>query len=151
MSKAIAGRRDVTLKRITLNVDTSAANLMIYVFYGDNALEIIDGTPIDASKSTSANALSGIFEYCYALKFVKFKGTIRTKISFNRSEWLEKECILNVFSCLSDETSGLSATFHERAVNRAFKTSEGVADGSTSAEWMALVASKPNWTIALWD
>ena len=149
MSKAIAGRRDVTLKRITLNVDTSAATIMIYVFYGDKALEIIDGTPIDASKSTSANALSGIFEYCSALKFVKFKGTISTNISFNSSEWLEKECILNVFSCLSDETSGLTATFHKRAVNRAFETSEGAADGSTSEEWLALVDTKPNWTISL--
>lgn len=151
LNDAVNGKRDNTLKRLTLNVDTSAADRMRYAFNGNTVLEIIDGTPIDFSNVIVGSYLGGTFELCYALKYVKVKGTIRTNISFNRSEWLEKECILNVFSCLSDETSGLTATFHKRAVNRAFQTSEGAADGSTSTEWLALVESKPNWTISLWD
>lgn len=150
LNDAVNGKKDATLKRITLNVDTSAADRMRYAFAGNTVLEIIDGTPIDVSNVTVGSYLGGMFEGCYGLVFVRFKGTIQTNISFNRSTDLDKGGIVNVFSCLSDETSGASVTFHEEAVNPAFETSPGAADGLTSAEWLALVESKPNWTISIW-
>ena len=50
---------------------------------------------------------------------------------------------------LTDTASGKTITFSKTAVNKAFETSAGANDGSTSAEWLALVGTKPNWTISL--
>lgn len=150
LNDAVNGKKDYTLKHLTLNVDTSAADRMRYAFNYNAALEIIDGTPIDASNVTTESYLVGMFEGCYGLKFVRFKGTIQVHISFYRSRSLEKGSIVNVFSCLSNEISGLTATFAKEAVNTAFETSPGAADGSTSTEWLELVATKPNCTISLY-
>lgn len=60
-----------------------------------------------------------------------------------------KASILSIFDCLADDVSDKAMLLSLDAVNTAFETSEGAADGSTSAEWTALVESKPNWTISL--
>lgn len=60
-----------------------------------------------------------------------------------------KESFVNIINTLSNTTTGLSITFNQNAVNTAFETSEGAADGSASDEWTNLVASRSNWTIAL--
>ncbi len=65
------------------------------------------------------------------------------------SKKLSKASHINIISILSDTTTGLTVTFSLEAVNKAFETSQGAADGSTSDEWTALVASKSNWTISL--
>ena len=52
---------------------------------------------------------------------------------------------------LSDTASGKTLTLSLTAVNNAFETSAGAKDGSTSAEWTALVDAKTNWTITLTD
>lgn len=150
LNDAVNGKRDATLKRITLNVDTSAADRMRYAFNGNTVLEVIDGTPIDASNVTAGSYMNGVFELCYGLKFVRFKGKIQAPISFHRSINLEKGSIVNVVSCLADNISGLSATFNRTSVDTAFETSPGAADGSTSTEWLELVATKPNCTISLY-
>lgn len=62
---------------------------------------------------------------------------------------LEAESIRNTISVLSDTASGSTIKFSLTAVNNAFETAEGLADGSTSAEWLDLIATKPNWTISL--
>lgn len=62
---------------------------------------------------------------------------------------LSKPSITSIINCLSTTTSGLTVTLSKTAVNNAFETSEGVADGSTSQEWLNLVATKTNWTISL--
>lgn len=66
-------------------------------------------------------------------------------------EWcpLTKASILSVVNSLIDTAEGKSLTLNLSAVNKAFETSSGAADGSTSEEWLNLVATKPNWTISL--
>jgi hypothetical protein len=40
-------------------------------------------------------------------------------------------------------------TFSLVAINTAFETASGVADGSASQEWLELSNTKSNWTISL--
>lgn len=77
------------------------------------------------------------------------EGTIGNTISIRWSKKLNRASIESIVNALSPNTSGLTVTFSRTAVNKAFETSEGLADGSSSAEWLALVATKPNWTISL--
>jgi hypothetical protein len=67
------------------------------------------------------------------------EGTIAGAINLKWSKKLSKASIESVIGCLSDAKTGLTATFSTTAKNNAF----------TTEEWDALVASKPNWTIAL--
>lgn len=70
-------------------------------------------------------------------------------LTFRDCTKLNKPSIVSVINALSTTTSGLTVTFSKTAVNKAFETTEGANDGSTSAEWLALVATRSNWTIAL--
>lgn len=74
-----------------------------------------------------------------------------TKKGFN-VQWspkLSKESIISIINALSDTTTALTVTLSKTAVNNAFETAKGNADGSTSEEWAALIATKQNWTISL--
>lgn len=62
---------------------------------------------------------------------------------------LSKSSIKSIINCLSTTTSGLTVTLSRIAIDNAFETSSGLADGSTGTEWLNLVATKPNWTISL--
>ena len=73
----------------------------------------------------------------------------KSGIDLWQSTKLKHDTIVNFIDVLSNNTSGLSITFSKTAVNKAFETSSGAADGSTSTEWQALIATKPNWTISL--
>lgn len=89
------------------------------------------------------------FTYCTELEHVIFYGTIGTALSFQYSSKLDKESITSIVSILSTSVSGKTLTLSKAAVNKAFETSEGANDGSTSDEWNTLVASKSNWTVSL--
>lgn len=89
------------------------------------------------------------FTDCRDLESITFEGTIGYSIAFPNSSKLNKASILSVFNALSSTKTGQSLTLHTTAVNNAFETSAGTADGSTSTEWTNLVASKSNWTISL--
>lgn len=62
---------------------------------------------------------------------------------------LDKASTTSVISALSDTATAQTLTLSLSAVNTAFETSEGAADGSTSEEWLALAETKPNWLIEL--
>jgi hypothetical protein len=62
---------------------------------------------------------------------------------------LDKESITSIIDALSPATSGLTVTLSEAAVQKAFETSPGAADGVDTVEWVELYDTKPNWTIAL--
>jgi hypothetical protein len=90
------------------------------------------------------------FGYTPNLKEVRFEGVIgQDGLSFAQSTLLSKASIESVINALSSTTTGLTVTFSLAAVNSAFATTEGGTDGSTSAEWSTLVATKSNWTISL--
>jgi hypothetical protein len=97
----------------------------------------------------NTTSFSATFLNCHVLENVKFEGFIPKSISFASSKKLSKASITNVIEHLSPTATGQTATFAKYAVNKAFETSEGANDGSTSAEWNALIAPKSNWTISL--
>lgn len=89
------------------------------------------------------------FGKCSNLVNLTIEGTIGQN-GFNVS-WspLSKASLVSIVNALSSTTTGLTVTLRLAAVNTAFETNAGAADGSTSDEWTALIATKPNWTIKL--
>lgn len=116
---------------------------MYYTFYLCYKLERIE--KIRVREDTQ---FDGPFQGCNSLTYVRFDGTIGNTISF---KWcpLGKDSIENIISCLSSNVSGKTLTLNVDAVNKAFETSEGAKNGSTSAEWNALTSAHQNWTISL--
>ena len=83
------------------------------------------------------------------LEHVIFYGTIGNSLSLNVSPKLDKASITSAINILSTTISGKTLTLSKSAVNNAFETAEGLADGTTSTEWATLIADKSNWTISL--
>lgn len=84
------------------------------------------------------------FGYNNAMEYIGFEGVIaQNGLDISSCVILDKESHKKLINTLSEATSGLSVTVSQTAVNKAF---EG---GSSSAEWRALINSKPNWTIKL--
>ena len=65
------------------------------------------------------------------------------------STLLSKASITSIINALSSTTTGLTVTLSLAAVNKAFETSTGANNGSTSTAWTTLIATKTNWTISL--
>jgi hypothetical protein len=78
------------------------------------------------------------------LENIRVRGRIVKSTNFQWSTKLSKDSIISIINALSTTTSGLSITLSKVAVNKAFETSEGANDGSTSAEWLNLIATRPN-------
>jgi hypothetical protein len=90
------------------------------------------------------------FRTCNALENITIDGEIgQDGLSFQWSRNLSKASITSIISHLSTTTSGMTLTLSKTAVNKAFETSEGANDGSSSPEGTALVQTRPNWTIVL--
>lgn len=89
------------------------------------------------------------FSYCTRLVDFLITGTIGNNISFIGCHALSKDSISNIFAALSSDAVGMVLTLATYAVNNAFATATGAADGATSEEWLALVDTKSNWTISL--
>lgn len=91
------------------------------------------------------------FAGCKKLVELNIEGTIDTTFVVSDCKSLNRASIDNIIGCLSTTTSGLTCTLSRTAVNKAYETSEGANDGSTSeeSEWNDLVATRTNWTISL--
>lgn len=89
------------------------------------------------------------FGECYNLENIILEGDVNANIDFQYSPLLSKASIESIVLALYAEATGKTLTLSETAVNNAFETAEGLADGSTSAEWIALRGTKTNWTISL--
>ena len=132
------------LKKIDARAAINGTNGMANMFLECGKLVSID----EFYPSTKTN-FSGTFLGCWELKHIIFKSTIAVNgLDFSNCYSLDKESINSVMTQLSDTTAGLTVTFTRSSVNKAYETSPGAKDGSTSAEWLALVDTKPNWTIA---
>ena len=90
---------------------------------------------------------SSCFQYASGLVNLEIEGAIGSNFTVEKCKNLSKASIESIVNALSDNTSGQTVTFSLSAVNKAFETSEGANDGSTSAEWATLKATKPNWEI----
>lgn len=62
---------------------------------------------------------------------------------------LSQASIMSIIDALSPETSGLAVTFSKAAVDKAFESSQGAADGSSWLMWPDIIAPKSNWTFNL--
>lgn len=100
-------------------------------------------------KNDGSQTFSSTFYNDKALKNIIVEGVIGTEVKLVWSPLLSKASITSFINHLSTTTSGVSINFSKTAVDNAFETSEGAADGSTSAEWLALIGTRPNWTISL--
>ena len=90
------------------------------------------------------------FNGCTALEELILSGKLgRSGLDLKWSKKLSKESIESVINVLSTTASGQNVILSQTAVDKAFETSEGANDGSTSAEWEALANTKMNWTITL--
>ena len=125
--------------------DTSSGTNFSYMFIGCTKLTTIP--QLDTSKGTN---FSHMFSSCTNLTNLTMTGTIKANgMDLHYSTKLSKASIISVINALSDTTNALKVQLSKTAVNNAFETSDGVADGSTSEEWTTLIATKANWTIAL--
>ena len=94
--------------------------------------------------TTFANFSSGT----YNLTKLNMVGVIANNVQLN-FDGLNKEYTYQLMGLLSDTVTGKTARFSYYNVSVKFETSSGARDGTTSPEWQALVATKPNWTISL--
>ena len=93
---------------------------------------------------------SDMFGCAREYEYIGFEGTIgKGGLDLHWSTKLNKESLTSIINALSSDTTGLSITLSLTAVNNAFETSEGAADGSTSTEWINLIGDKSNWSISL--
>ena len=95
------------------------------------------------------------FNSCIALVNLSLTGKIYNRngnaLNLSWSKKLSKASIENVIECLDTSVTDQYITLSLTAVNNAFETSTGAADGSTSTEWANLIATRSNWTINLLD
>ena len=118
---------------------------MVYTFEGCTNLHTIER--IYPNENTT---YSKVFVDCKSLINLTIDGTIgQNGFNVQWSTKLSHDSIVSIINALSATTTGLTVTLSLAAVNSAFETSEGANDGNTSSEWLALVATRSNWTIAL--
>ena len=166
-AKIVGSLKDI-MNSLGITIDTSQCTAFSYTFYGNSGITEIP--TIDMSKSIAAASVfannkaletiglivgeklvfNNIVSNCTSLENITITGVIaQSGFDVRSSTKLTKASIESIINALSTTTSGLSITLSQTAVNNAFETTEGAADGSTSDEWTALIATKPNWTINL--
>lgn len=129
-------------------VDLSSATNVTRAFASEN------GGTIDyltLRVTSSLTSYSSTFSAQRNMRHVYFTedSVIAGSLSFGACPSLAKDSITSIFNALSASTSGNKLTLVKIAVEKAFETSNGANDGTTSAEWTTLVNSKSNWTISL--
>lgn len=126
-------------------IDVRKATQMGTAIYACSCLHTIDKVISAATTPYTNNSFSTLPN----LENIEFEGVIGESIYFNWSPKLTKASIESIVSHLSTTSSGKSFTLSQTAVNKAFETSVGANNGSTSAEWGTLVGTRSNWTISL--
>lgn len=120
------------------------------ILNGTEFTETFSGSGLRVIRSLTLNnvpSMSYPFRYCAYLEELNVYGEIAVN-GFDTSpcKKLNKASHISIMTALSTTTSGLTVTFSKAAVDKAFETSDGANDGSTSPEWLALEATRPNWT-----
>ena len=114
------------------------------MFYQASSLRIIRKLTVAETTEIPNNTFIG----CTALEELIMSGTLAKALNISHTKKLNKASHISIFSCIPNDATGFTVTFSQTAVNKAFETSEGANDGSTSAEWSTLVDSK-SCTISL--
>lgn len=127
--------------KLSANSATGLNNMFAQATYLEGISKII------IPSYSSGFSATGAFTNCTRLKEVRFEGVIDAAVNFNSSP-LSKESLVDIIEHLSGTATGKTVTFKKSAVDAAFETSEGAADGWESDEWAELMAQCPTWTIA---
>lgn len=118
-------------------LDTRNATNLTFMFMWNTATRKVGKLILKDDGSQNVN------EYCfseaYALEEISVEGKFGASISFRGCERLSKKSFESVINALSSAAGGQTITFSKTAKEKAF----------TSAEWDALISTKPNWTISL--
>lgn len=124
-------------------IDVSSMSSLDYIYMNCTVLESAGFLNIQETCT-----IGGPIGACGNITDLVITGTIGTNANFNSNKILSKDSLTGIVNAVH-ETKAIALTLSKEAVNKAFETSEGAKDGSTSAEWEALVATKPNCTISL--
>jgi curved DNA-binding protein CbpA len=127
-------------------IDTRSANGIDYIFASASKLQTVQ---LLILKDDGSQGAASSFKDCSSLVNITIQGTIGRNFNLQWSTKLSHDSIVSIVNALSTTTTGLTVTLSKTAVNKAFETAEGLADGSASAEWTTLIATKSNWTISL--
>ena len=150
-------------------LDTSRCQAFNTVFYGcqivviptidlSNAEYGTDGcfvncwslTTIEKVIFSEKTLIEKMFTNSGELQNVIFEGVIaKNGLDLRWSTKLSKASWISIVGVYSTTVSGLSMTGSLASVNKAFETSVGANDGSTSTEWLNLIATRPNVTFNL--
>lgn len=121
-----------------LTVDLSSCTSASNAFNCNSGGDIDNLTLKVTEKLTSASNMFLYNTYLTTLTFTE-DSVIAVGLTLQKCPKLSKASIESVINALSTTTTGLTITLSKTAVNNAF----------TDAEWTALEATKPNWTISL--
>lgn len=120
--------RESTLKHLTLNVDTQNVTSWSYCFRFADALEIIDGTPLDFSSATN---VSNVFAGCYALKEVRFApNCLKLSTALSYSNLLSTESRQSIFDGLTTVETAQTLTLHSN-----LKILQSQVDSANAKGW----------------
>ena len=119
------------------------------IFRGCKALVTIEKLKFTWPSTTTATINSDCFRDCNELQNLVIEGVLYSGLNLSYSTKLSKASIESVINALDTTRTGLATTFSATAVKKAFETATDANDGNTSAEWLALIATKSNWTISL--
>ena len=141
-------RGAIGIKDTLVDIDVSVNTTKIdYMFWWNTGIKTIRKLKV----SEKITRYVQTFYQCTALENITIEGTINASIELQWSTKLSHDSFVSIINALSLTASGLSVTFSLEAVRKAFETSQEALDGNTSSQWLALIATKPNWTIALID
>ena len=127
-------------------INTTGCPRLRYVFANANSLETVRKFIF---KNDGTQEITKILDGCTKLSHLIVEGTIGQNGFDAKWSPLDKESLISIVNALSSTTTGLTVTLSLNAVKKAFETIEGANDGDTSPEWLALAATKTNWTISL--
>lgn len=105
---------------------------------------------VEKIRCSASCSWDSAFVSCGELVNITFEGEIgQSGLDLQWSSKLSRASIESVITALSASANGKSVTLSKTAVDTAFETSSGSADGATSAAWLSLIGTKTNWTVSL--
>ena len=136
--------RDSKFKELGVINASSNSGAFSYTFANMSNCEKIKKFILPDMVNKTVNKFNdSTFQKMNNLTYIRFEGVIANMgANFGHSKNLDKDSIINIVSSHSD--TSMTATFSKIAVNNAFETEEGKADGSSSEEWLNLIATRPN-------
>lgn len=147
MNGVFQGTKFTRLGDLTANCPNNWYN----TFAGCSNLVTIDRWGAYNDNEAFTGGLSNCFQSCPALENITVNGIIGWNINFQWSTKLTRASIESIINHLSNTSKGTTLTLSKTAADNAFPCwMDGVNYGAGgNGEWLALVETKPNWTINL--